>query len=167
MSAKPVPGLGRFLAEVRELAVTARKTWRMLSRSHRCALLGAVAIMAIGGATATALPLLSGRLVDRVATGIQSGESQAEVLAAVETLLGVTKRGNLLTFDPRVPMAWDVFEVEYRHGSALYRCRVERARGDDVGVWLDGKKLPGTGILLRDDGWDHDVRVVVVGATGR
>ncbi|MBN9522418.1 glycosyl transferase family 36, partial [bacterium] len=87
--------------------------------------------------------------------------------AAVETLLGVTKRGNLLTFDPRVPMAWDVFEVEYRHGSALYRCRVERARGDDVGVWLDGKKLPGTGILLRDDGWDHDVRVVVVGATGR
>ena len=87
MSAKPVPGLGRFLAEVRELAVTARKTWRMLSRSHRCALLGAVAIMAIGGATATALPLLSGRLVDRVATGIQSGESQAEVLAAVGSVL--------------------------------------------------------------------------------
>jgi ATP-binding cassette, subfamily B, bacterial len=88
MSAKPVPGLGRFLAEVRELAVTARKTWRMLSRSHRCALLGAVVIMALGGATATALPLLSGQLVDRVATGIQAGEARASILAAVVSVLG-------------------------------------------------------------------------------
>jgi len=59
----------------------------MLSRSHRYALMIAIAIMALGGAAATALPLLSGRLVDRVATGIQSGESQTSILAAVGTVL--------------------------------------------------------------------------------
>lgn len=87
MSAKPVPGLGRFVTEVRELAGTARKTWRMLARPHRYALLAAVAVMAVGGFAATALPLLSGRLVDRVATGLQAGESRASILAAVGTVL--------------------------------------------------------------------------------
>lgn len=86
MPAKP-PTLGRFLAEVRELASTARQTWRMLSRPHRAALLGAVTVMAIGGVAATALPLLSGRLVDRVATGLQNDESRASILAAVASVL--------------------------------------------------------------------------------
>jgi ATP-binding cassette subfamily B protein len=87
MSAKAAPGLGRFLAEVRELVGTARRSWRMLSRLHRYALLAAVAIMALGGMTATLIPLLSGRLVDRVATGIQSDESRADVLEAVAYVL--------------------------------------------------------------------------------
>lgn len=88
MSAKPHPGFARFGTEVRELFVTARKTWRMLSKSHRAALLGAVVVMAVGGVAATALPLLSGRLVDRVATGLQTGEPKAVVLEAVAYLLG-------------------------------------------------------------------------------
>lgn len=87
MSAKTTPGLGRFLGEVRELGRTARRTWAMLSRPHRFALLGAVAVMALGGVANTALPLLSGYLVDRVAQGIQTHEPRAAVLAAVGTVL--------------------------------------------------------------------------------
>ncbi len=71
MTAKP-PGVSRFTTELRELLGKARHVWRMLSRSHRIALLGAVAIMALGGVLATVVPLLSGRLVDRVATGLQN-----------------------------------------------------------------------------------------------
>ena len=90
MSAKPHPGFGRFVAEVRELVGNARRSWRMLSRSHRYALLAAGVVMAIGGGVATAIPLLSGRLVDRVATGIQSGEPQESILeAAAYVLAGI------------------------------------------------------------------------------
>ena len=81
--------------------------------------------------------------------------------AALETLLGFTKRGDRLSFAPRVP--WDAFEVEYRHGSALYRCRVE-ARSDGTSgsaeVWLDGERLPSEEVPLLDDGREHAVRFV-------
>jgi ATP-binding cassette subfamily B protein len=81
------PGLRRFVTEVRELVSTSHRSWRMLSRAHRYALMAAVTVMAMGAATATALPLLSGRLVDRVATGVQAGEAEPSILAAVGTVL--------------------------------------------------------------------------------
>jgi ATP-binding cassette subfamily B protein len=87
MSAKPIPEVRRFRTEVRDLFTTARKTWRMLSRSHRFSLLTAVSLMAVGGFTATAIPLLSGKLVDRVAHGIQAGDSRAVVLESVAYVL--------------------------------------------------------------------------------
>jgi len=87
MAAKPQPGFIRFGTEVRELIGTARKTWRMLSRPHRYSLLAAVSVMAVGGVLATAVPVLSGKLVDRVAQGIQSGEPRAAVLESVTYVL--------------------------------------------------------------------------------
>jgi ATP-binding cassette subfamily B protein len=88
MSNKATPGLGRFLYEVRQLAHTARQSWRLVSRTHRYALLAAVAVMALGGVASTALPLLSGMLVDRVAHGLQSGEPRPAILEAVAYVLG-------------------------------------------------------------------------------
>ncbi len=82
-----MPDVRRFSTEIRELSQTAQKTWQMLSRPHRVALLAAVLIMAGGAFTATAIPLLSGRLVDRVANGIQSGESRSAVLEGVAYVL--------------------------------------------------------------------------------
>jgi cellobiose phosphorylase len=84
--------------------------------------------------------------------------------AALETLLGFTKRGDTLTFEPRLPGDWSEFETEYRHGSALYRCRVELAAEGEAGVWLDGERLPDSAIPLRDDGREHAVRVRIVRA---
>jgi ATP-binding cassette subfamily B protein len=88
MAAKQQPGLRRFVFELRELVGTARLVWRMLSRPHRLALYSAVTVMGAGAALATAVPLLSGRLVDRVATGLHTGEAQTSVLEAVAILLG-------------------------------------------------------------------------------
>src|SRR5206468_3424282 len=74
--------------------------------------------------------------------------------AVLETLLGFTKRGDRLSFDPRIPADWRGYEVEYRHGSARYRCRVENPHGVGHGVaavWLDGSRVPDGVIPLRDD----------------
>jgi cellobiose phosphorylase len=83
--------------------------------------------------------------------------------AALETLLGFTKRGDQLSFDPRLPAEWDAFEVEYRHGSAVYHCRIERSQegGGPARVWLDGERLPDVAVPLRDDGREHAVRVQI------
>ena len=77
---------------------------------------------------------------------------------------GVTKRGDSLTFDPRVPAGWKEFEVELRFRSARYRCRVENPDGVEHGVAevsLDGTRLPGGAVPLRDDAQEHSVRVVM------
>jgi len=82
--------------------------------------------------------------------------------AAVETLLGFTRRGSELTFDPRIPADWREYEVEYRHGQTVYRCRVENPDGVERGereVTLDGE--PVTSVPLTDDGRTHEVRVVM------
>jgi len=84
--------------------------------------------------------------------------------AALETLLGFTKRGDTLSFDPRIPGGWPGFEVEYRHWNTLYRCAVENPAGVESGVvevWLDDTRLPDTRIPLRDDGGEHRVRVIM------
>jgi cellobiose phosphorylase len=85
---------------------------------------------------------------------------------AVETLLGFTKRGDRLSFDPRVPGDWDGFEVEYRHGAALYRCRIENPHRVEHGVaevWLDGERVADRVVRLRGDAGEHAVRVVMGG----
>jgi ATP-binding cassette subfamily B protein len=90
MTAKPppIPGpLRRFRQELRELALTARHVWRMVPRVQRWSLVGAVLVMSLGGAANTALPLLSGRIVDRVTTGVTAGEPRAVILRVVAELL--------------------------------------------------------------------------------
>src|SRR5262249_31806151 len=63
-----------------------------------------------------------------------------------ESLHGFRRRGDRLSFDPRVPPSWTEFSVEYRHGSATYRVRVENPGGVEHGVrrgTLDGRGLEG------------------------
>jgi ATP-binding cassette subfamily B protein len=79
--------LSRFGREVRELVLTTRKVWKTIARRHRWALLGAVSVMVLGGVANTALPLLSGRIVDRVQVGVTGGEPTGPMVEAVGTLL--------------------------------------------------------------------------------
>jgi cyclic beta-1,2-glucan synthetase len=88
----------------------------------------------------------------------------------VETLLGFTKRGDRLSFDPRIPPDWESFEIEYRYGSALYRCRIENPHRVEHGVaevWLDGERVQDGAVVLRDDGHEHAVRIVMAVEPGR
>jgi cyclic beta-1,2-glucan synthetase len=81
---------------------------------------------------------------------------------ALETMLGLTKRGDTLTLCPRVPRGWPGYSIDYRHGDTPYRIVVELAEGVGGGsaeVILDGRRMAGSSVALVDDGRAHDVVV--------
>jgi ATP-binding cassette subfamily B protein len=78
---------GSFRAEVGELVRTAVRSWRMVPRRRQVALAGAFVLMGLAGVASTVLPLLSGRLVDRVQHGVTAGVPRVEIFETVATLL--------------------------------------------------------------------------------
>jgi cyclic beta-1,2-glucan synthetase len=81
---------------------------------------------------------------------------------ALETILGLERRGDTIAFDPCIPAGWREFEIRYRHGSATYHIEVKNPHGVVRGVaslTLDGANMDDKRIDLRDDGLSHAVRV--------
>lgn len=87
------------------------------------------------------------------------------LVAGLESILGLQKRGSALCIDPCIPRGWKGFEITYRHGDTLYRISVENPKGVCRGVSrvsLDGTLLPGEALVpLSDDGREHRVQVVL------
>jgi cyclic beta-1,2-glucan synthetase len=85
--------------------------------------------------------------------------------AGLESILGFNKRGAALSIDPCIPRDWRGFEIDYRHGSTLYRVKVENPNGVCRGVAsvsLDGTPLPAEELVpLQDDGGEHQIEVVL------
>ena len=85
--------------------------------------------------------------------------------AGLESILGFRKRGSALFIDPCIPRDWKGFGITYRHGSSLYRIRVENPKGVCRGVStvrLDGRRLSGEALVpLSDDGDEHHLEVVL------
>ena len=88
---------------------------------------------------------------------------------ALEAILGFEKRGERLRVQPRVPASWAELAIDYRYGRSLYRISV-RAPGllcrDGAQVTLDGERVDGPEIPLRDDGATHDVLIAPPGPPG-
>jgi cyclic beta-1,2-glucan synthetase len=85
----------------------------------------------------------------------------------LEAILGLTRRGDSLSLDPRVPADWDGFAITYRYGRSTYAIAVEQpaaARRGNQEITLDGRLLGGETIPLVDDGETHPV--VVRGRAG-
>jgi cyclic beta-1,2-glucan synthetase len=84
----------------------------------------------------------------------------------LEAILGFTRRGALLSFEPRVPDSWPGFSIDYRFGGATYAINVQdpgAIRGDDVELTMDGTVVAGAAIPLVDDGAHHEVVIRPVG----
>jgi ATP-binding cassette subfamily B protein len=64
-----------FFAELRLMARRARQAWRLVPHRHKLALGGAALVMVLTSACNTALPVLIGRLIDRVNEGTSQGLS--------------------------------------------------------------------------------------------
>jgi cyclic beta-1,2-glucan synthetase len=84
--------------------------------------------------------------------------------AGLEYILGFRLRGERLKIDPCVPRGWREYEINYRRGSSRYRIQVENPSG--VGrslrsVEVDGVAQADAEVTLRDDGANHQVRVVL------
>ncbi|WP_299344237.1 glycoside hydrolase family 94 protein [uncultured Pseudoxanthomonas sp.] len=75
----------------------------------------------------------------------------------IESVLGVRRKGDVLTLDPRTPSAWEAFEVRYRFGSSTYRISVTRGTSGDATVMLDGVAQDALDVPLVDDGKLHRV----------
>ena len=72
MSAHRLQSKG-FFAELRLMARRARQAWRLVPRRHKLALAGAALVMALTSVCNTALPVLIGRMINRVIQGTSQG----------------------------------------------------------------------------------------------
>ena len=81
----------------------------------------------------------------------------------VESLLGVRREGQKLTFAPRIPHTWPTYRIQYRYGETLYRIRIAQTRAADTGmsVLVDGVAQVDRSVPLVDDRHDHEVEVEV------
>jgi cyclic beta-1,2-glucan synthetase len=83
----------------------------------------------------------------------------------LEEILGFRKVGNSLRMEPRVPTAWNGYELSYRFGQATYEIEVRDPAGVQHGsaeVTVDGTPVPDGTIQLVDDGQRHHVVVAAV-----
>jgi cyclic beta-1,2-glucan synthetase len=81
----------------------------------------------------------------------------------LESILGFSKRGDTISFDPCIPSTWKEFSLDYRFGRSMYRVLVSNPSGVQKGVssvMLDGHAC-GRTIPLVDDGGDHSVLVTL------
>ncbi|MHB1071964.1 MAG: GH36-type glycosyl hydrolase domain-containing protein [Gemmatimonadaceae bacterium] len=87
---------------------------------------------------------------------------------ALETILGFTRRGDLLRFEPRVPRDWPGYAITYRYGATSFHVTVTL---DDAGgtarIVLDGRPVDGDALTLVDDGVPHQVQVRTARVTTR
>jgi cyclic beta-1,2-glucan synthetase len=82
----------------------------------------------------------------------------------IEAILGITRVGNALKFNPCIPRNWTGFKVDYRFGMTHYKISVENPQSVNRGIQqviLDGVRLSDGLIPLADDGLPHEVRVVL------
>ena len=96
-----------------------------------------------------------------------TGSASWSYRAALEGILGFTKRGERLSFNPCIPVGWRQFAIEYRHGATTYKIDVENPDGVSTPVrevTLDGAAVIDGEIPLVDDGQSHRV-VVTMGST--
>ena len=93
-----------------------------------------------------------------------TGSAGWMVRLGLEGILGLRRLGDRLQISPCIPAAWLGYQIRYRHGRALYRIEVQNPQGATRGVsqlWLDGKALEEKAVPLRDDGEQHEVRVLM------
>ena len=69
--------------------------------------------------------------------------------------LGFDKRGDGVRLAPRVPPDWEECTVLYHYGASRYQLTAAR---DVPFVTLDGERITGAYVPLRDDGKMHEAR---------
>jgi cellobiose phosphorylase len=76
----------------------------------------------------------------------------------IQTLLGITRQGNQLWLQPRLPTDWSEISVRYREGADIYDISIVNT-GRIKQMWLDGALLHDDVIPLTGDGQNHQVKI--------
>ncbi len=83
---------------------------------------------------------------------------------ALEGLLGLKRRGLTFSLEPCIPISWDEYAIDWRHGSTRYHIVVRNPDHRSTGVaaaTMDGIPVEPSAIPLTDDGSVHDVQVIM------
>lgn len=83
---------------------------------------------------------------------------------AVESILGIGRRGRTLKISPCVPTSWPEFKVTWRFGKCRYEITVENPDRSSHGILqatLDGQSVDASAIPLLDDDHIHHVRILL------
>lgn len=77
-----------------------------------------------------------------------------------ESLLGITRHGNTLRLQPRLPSSWPGMSLTYRAGQGIYHIDIRRSE-DTSQLWLDGKACAENEIRLSEAARDHHVTLFI------
>jgi len=82
----------------------------------------------------------------------------------LNSLLGLERRGDALSFNPCLPPDWPSVDIEYSYGNARYFITVKQDATQTASKWeTDQEKGEGTSIRLKDDGNEHRVTIYIAG----
>jgi cyclic beta-1,2-glucan synthetase len=82
--------------------------------------------------------------------------------AAVEAILGISKRGTTITVNPVLPPEWNGFTATLRLGQGTYRIVVEREPGiAEPAMEFNGRKLERAAFQLMPEGGTFEVRLKI------
>lgn len=88
--------------------------------------------------------------------------------AAIDSMMGLRRRGDTFALDPCIPAMWPECEITWRHGGSVYRIVIENPQRQQRGVRsarLDGVAVDPTRIPLVDDDRAHDVVILLGGGS--
>jgi cyclic beta-1,2-glucan synthetase len=95
-----------------------------------------------------------------------TGSASWTYRVALEDILGFHRAGRRVRISPCIPDEWDQFEIDYRHGDALYHIVVHHRpakTGASPSISVDGVLSAGTEFELKEDGGKHEVIVEWIG----
>ena len=81
----------------------------------------------------------------------------------LESLLGLKREADTLSFEPCIPNEWESFTIHYRYKETAYRIRFIQKTGisDSKKITLDGVELPSNRVLLIDDQREHTIELMI------
>ena len=83
----------------------------------------------------------------------------------IESLLGLNRQGNTLSFTPCIPETWPSYSMSYRFGETTYKISLVQTLFDDtqalasISIALDGVTQSNTLVTLIDDRQEHRIEV--------
>ncbi len=84
----------------------------------------------------------------------------------IESFIGLTRRGNSLSFSPCLPPEWPSLKIKYRYIDTIYYIEILQSDSDNntpARMIADGVEEAGSVILLRNDGLPHEVKIYLPG----
>ena len=77
----------------------------------------------------------------------------------VEYILGITRNGDKLIIDPKIPISWDSFKAVYHYKDTDYKIEVKKGLKEKCS--FDGKELDNNEIPLKNDKTQHKIIITI------